>query len=140
MKRLSHVDDRNRPGMVNVAGKGIVLIIGCGHQTIERIIERARALFDIPIYAIIGGLHFPVRGGRIMLGPVNVQRLVGADRPPWRGLGESDVENAITAIKKAAPKIVALSPHDSSDWSLDRFRQAFGPAYQDIRVGKEIVI
>jgi 7,8-dihydropterin-6-yl-methyl-4-(beta-D-ribofuranosyl)aminobenzene 5'-phosphate synthase len=125
---------------VNVEDKGIVLIIGCGHQSIERIIERTLALFDVPIYAIIGGLHFPVNGGRIMLGPVNIQRLVGSDNPPWRGLRESDVQNAIAAIKKISPKIVALSPHDSSDWSLNQFRQAFGDAYADIRVGREIVI
>lgn len=125
---------------VNVEGKGIVLIIGCGHQTIERIIERTLALFDAPIYAIIGGLHFPVGGGRIMIGPVNVQRLVGSDNPPWTSIRETDVQNAIAAIKKVKPKIVALSPHDSSDWSLDQFRQAFGDAYVDIRVGKEIVI
>jgi 7,8-dihydropterin-6-yl-methyl-4-(beta-D-ribofuranosyl)aminobenzene 5'-phosphate synthase len=124
----------------NVEGKGIVLIIGCGHQTIERIIERTQALFDAPIYAIIGGLHFPVGSGRIMIGPVNVQRLVGSDNPPWRSIRETDVQNAIAAIKKVKPKIVALSPHDSSDWSLDQFRQAFGDAYVDITVGKEIVV
>ena len=124
----------------NVESKGIVLIIGCGHQTIERIIERTQALFDAPIYAIIGGLHFPVRGGRIMAGPVNVQRLVGSDNPPWRSIRESDVQNAIKAIKKVSPKIVALSPHDSSDWSLDQFRQAFKDAYVDLKVGKEIVV
>jgi 7,8-dihydropterin-6-yl-methyl-4-(beta-D-ribofuranosyl)aminobenzene 5'-phosphate synthase len=125
---------------INVEGKGIVLIVGCGHQTIERIIERTLVLFDAPIYGIIGGLHFPVNGGRIMLGPVNIQRLVGSDNPPWRGIRENDVHNAIAAIKKVSPKIVALSSHDSSDWSLDQFRQAFGNAYVDIRVGKEIVI
>jgi 7,8-dihydropterin-6-yl-methyl-4-(beta-D-ribofuranosyl)aminobenzene 5'-phosphate synthase len=125
---------------VNVEGKGIVLIIGCGHQTIERIIERTKALFDVPIYAIIGGLHFPVRGGRIKIGPINIQRLVGSDNPPWQSLRESDVQNAIAAIKKVSPKIVALSPHDSSDWSLDQFRQAFGDAYVDLKVGREIVI
>ena len=125
---------------VNVEDKGIVLIIGCGHQTIERIIERTLALFDAPIYAIIGGLHFPVGGGRIMLGPINIQRLVGSDNPPWRSIREIDVQNAIAAIKKVSLKIVALSSHDSSDWSIDQFRQAFGDAYVDIRVGKEIVI
>ncbi|RJP45029.1 MAG: MBL fold metallo-hydrolase [Desulfobacteraceae bacterium] len=125
---------------INVEGKGIVLIIGCGHQTIERIIERAKALFDEPIYAIIGGLHFPVTSGRIMIGPINIQRVVGSDRPPWRGLNETDVEAAIAAIKTASPKIVALSPHDSCDWSLDRFRQALGDAYVDLKVGREIRI
>lgn len=38
---------------VNVEGKGIVLIIGYGHQTIEKIIERAQELFDEPIYCTV---------------------------------------------------------------------------------------
>ena len=125
---------------VNVEGKGIVLIIGCGHQTIERIIERAGQLFDDPIYAVIGGLHFPVTSGRIMIGPINIQRVVGSDRPPWRGLNKADVEAAIAAIKNVSPRIVALSAHDSCDWSIDRFRQAFGDAYMDLKVGREIRI
>jgi 7,8-dihydropterin-6-yl-methyl-4-(beta-D-ribofuranosyl)aminobenzene 5'-phosphate synthase len=125
---------------INVAGKGIVLIIGCGHQTIERIIERTQALFDEPIYAIIGGLHYPVNGGRIMIGPFNIQRIVGSDRPPWISIQESDVKSAITAIKKVSPKIVALSPHDSSDWCIDQFKQAFGDTYVDVKVGQKIEI
>ena len=125
---------------INVAGKGIVLIIGCGHQTIERIIERTQALFDEPIYAIIGGLHYPVYGGRIMIGPINIQRIVGSDKPPWTGIRESDVNSAISAIQKVSPKIVALSPHDSSDWCIDRFKQAFGDAYVDVKVGQKILI
>jgi 7,8-dihydropterin-6-yl-methyl-4-(beta-D-ribofuranosyl)aminobenzene 5'-phosphate synthase len=65
---------------------------------------------------------------------------VGSDRPPWAGLDENDVKQAISAIKAVSPKIVALSPHDSSDWALDQFRQAFGDTYVDIKVGKEIRI
>ncbi|MBS3758089.1 MAG: MBL fold metallo-hydrolase [Desulfobacterales bacterium] len=125
---------------VNVEGKGIVIIIGCGHQTIERIIERAQAIFDEPIYAIIGGLHYPVNGGRISLGPINIQHIVGSDQPPWRGLSEKDVKNAITAIERVSPQIVSLSAHDSSDWSIDQFRKAFGDRYVDLKVGKEIII
>jgi 7,8-dihydropterin-6-yl-methyl-4-(beta-D-ribofuranosyl)aminobenzene 5'-phosphate synthase len=125
---------------IHVEGKGIVLIIGCGHQTIEKIIQRAQKIFDEPIYAIIGGLHYPIHDGRIKIGPLNLQRIVGSDRPPWSGLDEKDVNQAIAAIKRVSPKLVALSPHDSSDWALDRFRQAFGNACMDIKVGKEIRI
>ena len=125
---------------IHVKGKGIVLIVGCGHQTIERIIERTRALFGEPIHGIIGGLHYPVNGGRIMLGPINVQRIVGSDTPPWHSIRESDVESAIAAIKKVSPGIVALSPHDTSDWAIDRFRQTFGAAYVDVKVGQKIVM
>lgn len=125
---------------VRVRNKGLVLIIGCGHQTIERILERAQALFDEPIYGIIGGLHYPVRGGRISLGPVNLQNLVGSDRPPWRPLGEADVNHAIKAIKAVNPRFIALSPHDSSDWSLKQFQKAFGDRCHNLRVGKAMRI
>jgi 7,8-dihydropterin-6-yl-methyl-4-(beta-D-ribofuranosyl)aminobenzene 5'-phosphate synthase len=89
---------------INVEGKGLVRIIGCGHQTIQRIIERVQTLFDEPVYGIIGGLHFPVKGGRIMKGPFNVQHIVGSDNPPWRGLGEKDLRNGIEAIRRLRPK------------------------------------
>ncbi|MFZ5564907.1 MAG: MBL fold metallo-hydrolase [Thermodesulfobacteriota bacterium] len=125
---------------VRVKGKGIVIIIGCGHPTVERIVERVKMLFNEPVYAIIGGLHFPVHGGRIMAGPVNVQSLVGTDRPPWQPIGEADVDNTVAAIKTVNPALVALSPHDSSDWSLDRFRAAFGSRYVDLKVGTPIHI
>ena len=125
---------------VHVKGKGIVLIVGCGHQTIERVIDRAKALFDEPIHGIIGGLHYPVNGGRILLEPINIQRIVGSDTPPWQGIRETDVENAIAAIQQVSPRMVALSPHDTSDWAIDRFRQAFGSAYVDVKVGQQIVI
>jgi len=125
---------------VRVKNKGIVIIIGCGHPTVERIVERVKMLFDDPVYAIIGGLHFPVHGGRIMAGPINLQSLVGTDRPPWQAIGEADVDNTIAVIKKISPALVSLSPHDSSDWSLERFKAAFGDRYKDVKVGTPIQI
>lgn len=125
---------------INVKGKGIVLIIGCGHQSIERIIERTKMLFDEPIYAVIGGLHLPVHGGRPIMGFINIQHIVGADRPPWNGVNEDDVRNAINVIKKENPEIVSLSPHDSSDWSLQEFDNIFGNKYTALQAGKEIKI
>lgn len=126
--------------VVSVKGKGLVIIVGCGHPTIERIIKRVKMISSEPIYAVIGGLHFPVNGGRMMLGPIDIQRLAGSDAPPWRGLGEKDVLSAVEPLKKEKLSMVALSPHDSSDWSLARFRESFGKAYQDLKVGKEIRI
>jgi 7,8-dihydropterin-6-yl-methyl-4-(beta-D-ribofuranosyl)aminobenzene 5'-phosphate synthase len=117
-----------------------VIIIGCGHPTIKRILERTKAVFDEPVHAIIGGLHFPVKEGRIMLGPLNVQNIVGSDQPPWTGIGEKDVFDAIDVIKAVNPKIVSLSPYDSSDWSIEQFRRAFGEKYVDLKVGWEIRI
>jgi len=123
---------------LNLKGKGIVLIVGCGHPTVERIIQRAKMVFHEPIYAIIGGLHFPVHGGRGNIGPVNIQYIVGADRAPWHGLTEQDVNNSIRAIEKEKVSVVSLSPHDSSDWSLEQFRKAFPKSWIDLKAGKEI--
>jgi 7,8-dihydropterin-6-yl-methyl-4-(beta-D-ribofuranosyl)aminobenzene 5'-phosphate synthase len=45
---------------VNLEGKGIVLIVGCGHQTLAKILQLSKDLFDEPLYGVIGGLHYPV--------------------------------------------------------------------------------
>jgi 7,8-dihydropterin-6-yl-methyl-4-(beta-D-ribofuranosyl)aminobenzene 5'-phosphate synthase len=50
------------------------------------------------------------------------------------------VEAAIKAIKKLNPSMVALSPHDSSDWSIDQFKRAFQNRYRDLKVGRELVM
>jgi 7,8-dihydropterin-6-yl-methyl-4-(beta-D-ribofuranosyl)aminobenzene 5'-phosphate synthase len=121
-------------------GQGIVLVIGCGHQTIQRIIERTQALFDDPIYAIIGGLHLPAGGGRLKIGPIDIQPIVGTDRVPWKKMNENDTLEAIEAVKKVNPNVLALSPHDSSDVSLELFRKAFGKSFQIIRVGQPIIL
>ena len=37
--------------------RGIVLVVGCSHPTIEKILEAARATLDKPIHLVFGGLH-----------------------------------------------------------------------------------
>ena len=68
---------------VNVQGKGIVVIVGCGHQGIPRIVERAEALFGAPVYGLVGGLHLLVSG-------MSGRRFVGTGRPPWQPLTPAD--------------------------------------------------
>jgi 7,8-dihydropterin-6-yl-methyl-4-(beta-D-ribofuranosyl)aminobenzene 5'-phosphate synthase len=122
---------------VNVEGKGIVLIIGCGHQTLERAIARTEALFDEPIYGVVGGLHLPVTASRA---PYDIQRFIGTGRPPWQRIGEDDVLATVEHLKEKDPKLVAISAHDSCDWTLGQFREAFGDRYREVVVGREIVV
>lgn len=123
---------------VNVSGKGIVIIVGCGHQTTEKILERAKHLFDEPIYGIIGGLHFPVttRNDRVF----NIRRILGTGKLPLSRISESDVESTIKNICEKNLEFIGISAHDSCDWTLDRFRNAFGSKYKEILVGEEIII
>lgn len=98
---------------VNVAGKGIVLITGCGHPTIERIVTRARALFDEPIAGIVGGLHY-------------------------EGLDRAQTQPHLEFVKTLDPQLIGVSPHDSSKAAIDTFREAFPKVYQEVQVGRVI--
>ena len=125
---------------IKLEGKGIVLILGCGHQTIQKVIKRTKQLFDDNIYAVFGGLHMPLlKRDNISLLSV-IQYVVGSDQPPWNGLSKKDVFEAIESLKAENIQLIGLSPHDSSEWSINEFKKAFGDKYVDIRVGKEISI
>jgi 7,8-dihydropterin-6-yl-methyl-4-(beta-D-ribofuranosyl)aminobenzene 5'-phosphate synthase len=124
---------------VNVEGKGIVLIVACGHQTVKKILERTGKLFDEPIFGIIGGLHYPVPDGRIRKFGLDVQPIVSTESP-FRGVSEEDVTADIERVKAVHPAIVSLSPHDSSDEVLDRFRSEFGDTHKDLLVGELIIV
>jgi 7,8-dihydropterin-6-yl-methyl-4-(beta-D-ribofuranosyl)aminobenzene 5'-phosphate synthase len=124
---------------VSVQGKGIVLVVGCGHPGVERILARAESLFDQPIYGMMGGLHYPVTAARTAAGGVSLQKFVCTGKWPWQPIDQSDVAAGISALQRRSPKVVALSAHDSCDWTLGAFREAFGPAYRRVAVGEEIV-
>jgi 7,8-dihydropterin-6-yl-methyl-4-(beta-D-ribofuranosyl)aminobenzene 5'-phosphate synthase len=116
---------------VNLAGEGIVLIVGCGHQGVHRIIERTEALFDEPLFGLVGGLHFPITGSP-------VQRIAGADRPPWKPLSKDDVHEVIHFLQDKGLKRMALSPHDSCDWTLNAFKEAWGSDFDVVTVGQRV--
>ena len=118
---------------IRVEGKGIVLVVGCGHQGLQRLLERTSQLADAPLFGLVGGLHYPVPNGRFVVAGVDVQRLVVFG--PFRGPEAADVEHAAADLAARKPSWVSLSPHDSSDQSLETFRRAFGARYHDLRVG-----
>jgi 7,8-dihydropterin-6-yl-methyl-4-(beta-D-ribofuranosyl)aminobenzene 5'-phosphate synthase len=129
-----------QPLAVNVQDKGIVLISGCGHPTLRRMVERAETLFDEPLYAVIGGLHYPVTQSRAVMLGLPMQRILGTGKWPWDPVNKKDVEDNIEYLKRRNLRLIALSPHDSCDWSIEAFRDAFGDTYRDLTVGEEIAI
>jgi len=125
---------------VNVAGKGIVLIVGCGHSTLQRIVKRAEELFEAPIYGVVGGLHYPVTASREAMWGLPAQQIFGTGKWPWDPINRQDIYRAIGFLHARRPQLVSLSAHDSCDWSLSAFRRGFGKAYQDLAVGREILV
>ena len=126
---------------IYVEGKGIVIIVGCGHQGIKKIIDRVEALFNTPIYGIIGGLHLPIPqfpGNEDEWSGLPVHKFIMTKRPPWEPWDNDDRDFALNYIKARNPKLVALSPHDSSMESINIFKETFKEAYFDLKVGKVI--
>lgn len=123
---------------IKIAGKGIVLIVGCGHQTVSKILERTESLFAEPLYGIIGGLHYPVADSRVKVMGIELQKYLGTCRLPWVKITKNEVMENIECLKKYDPNVVALSAHDSCDVSIDMFRKAFPDAYREVRVGENI--
>lgn len=123
--------------VVNVRGRGLVLVTGCGHPEIERTLAAAEQIVDVPIHAVIGGLHLPVHA---MGTPLVPQAVLGSPKWPWQPINEADARSVIDSIRERGPALVALSGHDSTPWTIAAFDEAFGERHQALRVGQEIVI
>jgi 7,8-dihydropterin-6-yl-methyl-4-(beta-D-ribofuranosyl)aminobenzene 5'-phosphate synthase len=126
--------------VVNVTGKGLVLIVGCGHQGLTRIIERAEETFNEPLYGIIGGLHYPVTVSRWIQWGLPMQKFIGTGKLPWQRVTKDDVRQSITYLQSKRPQLVSISAHDSCDWTIQEFKKAFKDSYQDLKVGLPITI
>lgn len=98
---------------VNVAGEGIVIITGCGHPSLTKLLARAQALFAEPVVGIVGGLHY-------------------------ENAAAETVQPDIQRLQALQPKLVALSPHDSEAPARQAFRTAFTAIYHDIVVGQPL--
>jgi 7,8-dihydropterin-6-yl-methyl-4-(beta-D-ribofuranosyl)aminobenzene 5'-phosphate synthase len=106
--------------VLRVKGQGMVVITGCGHPTIDTILRMVRRLSDEPLYALAGGLHFPVTKSRFQRWGIQMQMFLGTGKPPWQRISDDDLSQAIGQIKAAGPQRVLLSAHDTCDHALQR--------------------
>jgi 7,8-dihydropterin-6-yl-methyl-4-(beta-D-ribofuranosyl)aminobenzene 5'-phosphate synthase len=123
--------------VINVRGFGLVLVSGCGHPQIERMLGVTELVLDTPVQAVVGGLHLPVHAIRTPLVP---QAVLGNPHPPWRPISEADVAHVLDEIDARGPSLVALSSHDSSPWTFDAFGGRFGDRYHTLKAGEELRI
>lgn len=90
---------------VNVAGKGLVVLSACSHAGIVNVCTHARATFpDIPIHAIMGGLHLSGPNEAIIpqtiagLKEFGIKTIAAGHCTGWR---------AMTALANAYPDALA---------------------------------
>ena len=82
--------------VVHVAGRGLVVLTGCGHAGIVNIVRYARALTGVePVHAVIGGFHLtgalfePIIAPTVQaLGELAPQVVVPAHCTGWRAMHE----------------------------------------------------
>jgi 7,8-dihydropterin-6-yl-methyl-4-(beta-D-ribofuranosyl)aminobenzene 5'-phosphate synthase len=106
--------------VARIRDKGLVVITGCGHPTVEVILEMVRRLSNEPVNAIVGGIHFPVTKSRSQRRGIQVQMFFGTGKPPWQRISDDDLNRTIAHINEAGPKRVMLSAHDTCDHALGR--------------------
>jgi 7,8-dihydropterin-6-yl-methyl-4-(beta-D-ribofuranosyl)aminobenzene 5'-phosphate synthase len=126
--------------VVNLQGKGLVVIVGCGHQTLPRLLQRIEESFHQPIYAIVGDLHYPIPDGRLNALGINLQRVLASGSGPTDPITRSDIEADIVKLQNIDVGLVALGGHDTSDEILNYFAQVFGNRYRSVKVGDPITI
>lgn len=92
--------------------KGLVIITGCAHPGIVRIIEKAKELTGKEVYLVMGGFH-----------------LSGASERTIAKITKSFKENG---VEKVAPS------HCSGDKAREIFRKEYGEDFIENGVGKTI--
>jgi 7,8-dihydropterin-6-yl-methyl-4-(beta-D-ribofuranosyl)aminobenzene 5'-phosphate synthase len=121
--------------VANLRGKGLVVITGCGHPTVQLILQMVRRVSSLPVHALVGGLHYPVTAGRGGPRGVQPQMIFGTGKPLWRPITDRDLSGAIACINEAGTKRLLLSAHDTCDHALGRFGQECRADVEVLRAG-----
>ncbi len=95
--------------------EGIVLVVGCSHPTIEKIVEAARAAINKPIHLVLGGTHL------LSAKDDEIVRIATALRDEW--------------------KVEFIAPvHCTGEAAFAALKQAFGDRYVYAGLGTTIVL
>jgi len=101
-------------GLVIRTEKGLVVITGCAHPGIVKMLQRAKALFDEPVLLAMGGFHLE-----------------------W--VTKNKIENIIKAFGEMDVKYAGPC-HCSGDKARHLFARYFGEGYINIGVGRIVKI
>jgi len=121
--------------VINVEGKGLVIIVGCGHQTVPKIITRAQQVFSKNIYGLVGDLHYPIPEGRLNLLGINLQRYLASGEGPHSPITYETMDEELNLLKRTGLSLIALGGHDTSDEVIKHFNSNFGDDYRHVKVG-----
>lgn len=96
------------------AKKGLVIVTGCSHQGIVSVLERAKKLFDRPIYLVFGGFHLGV-------------------------MPDAEVEEIIRRFKELGVEKCGAT-HCTGERPIELFKKAFGDDFVPMGTGRVLEI
>ena len=125
--------------VINFKNKGLVVIVGCGHQTLKKLIAHIEKNFDIPLYGLIGDIHLPLREGRLHIAGIDIQRRLASGEGLFSPIDKHDVLDNINLMSLKF-NMIALGAHDTSDEALALVKREFTGEFITVRVGKQMSI
>ncbi len=131
---------REQSLIANIKGKGLVLVIGCGHPTLPVIVSMVRKMSSLPIYAVVGGLHLPLTGSRLNKLGVQLQRILGTGKMWNDPINDEDVDVVVSALNEAKPQRVLFSLHDSCDRALERLSREVDAKVEALQAGESYTL
>jgi len=126
--------------LARLKDKGLVIVTGCGHPTMEPIMRMVRKISEEPVYAIIGGLHMPLTKSRISKAGLQFQMFMGTGKPPWQKITNIDLGKTIAVINNVTPKRVLVSAHDSCDKAIERMSREIEAEVDVLKAGAQYQI
>jgi 7,8-dihydropterin-6-yl-methyl-4-(beta-D-ribofuranosyl)aminobenzene 5'-phosphate synthase len=94
--------------------QGLVIITGCAHPGVVSIVERAVALFDEPVYLVLGGFHLGDKS-------------------------ETQLESILSAFRRLGVEQVAPC-HCTGERAIQMFRDEYGEEFIEAGAGRVIVV
>jgi 7,8-dihydropterin-6-yl-methyl-4-(beta-D-ribofuranosyl)aminobenzene 5'-phosphate synthase len=123
--------------VIHLEGRGLVAIVGCGHQTMPKLLQHIRENFDAPLIGLIGDVHYPHPEGRLWMYGIEVQRRLASGEGLWAPLGIEQIGAELTAFAGQL-QFLALGSHDTSDAVLDLAERTLGDRFQRVVAGEPI--
>jgi 7,8-dihydropterin-6-yl-methyl-4-(beta-D-ribofuranosyl)aminobenzene 5'-phosphate synthase len=93
---------------------GTVLIVGCSHPTIEKIVEAAKAAINKPVHLVVGGAHLVVAK-------------------------DDQIKSTVTALHASGVQYIAPA-HCTGEPAFARLKETFGDRYVYAGLGTTVVL
>jgi 7,8-dihydropterin-6-yl-methyl-4-(beta-D-ribofuranosyl)aminobenzene 5'-phosphate synthase len=124
--------------VVHVAGRGLVVIVGCGHQTVPALLDRLADAFAEPLFGMVGDFHYPVPEGRLRIAGLDAQRLFASGDGPFKPITMTQAQAELKMLDQL--QLLALGGHDTSDEVIDWAADRFGDRFRRVNVGEPIIV